>query len=87
MYYDGMSFAIKLNNVNIHLERNWLMQEIDREQAESLVNNNDVLNRHLQQNSQELVIFLTLANRQICIVKYHPDTRSKSYFIQTINGN
>jgi len=63
------------------------MQEIDREQAEWLVGNNDVLNRRLQQNNQELAIFLTLANKQVCIVKYHLHSRSKSYFIQAINEN
>jgi hypothetical protein len=63
------------------------MQEINREQAEWLVENNDVLKRRLQQSNQELVIFLTLANRQVCIVKYYPNTHSKSYFLQAINGN
>ena len=63
------------------------MQEIDREQAEWLVSNNDVLNRRLQQNNDELVIFLTLANRQVCVVKYYPEKLSKSYFLQIPNGN
>lgn len=63
------------------------MQEINREQAEWLVSNYDVLNRRLQQNNEELIIFLTLANRQVCVVKYHPNKLSKSYFIQMLNGN
>jgi hypothetical protein len=63
------------------------MEEINREQAESLVANHGVLNRQLQQNSQELSILLTLANRQICVVKYQISTCSKSYFIQALNEN
>jgi hypothetical protein len=85
--YRGMSFANNFNNMNTILERDWHMQEIDREQAEWLVGNNDVLNRRLQQDNQELAIFLTLANKQVCVIKYHLNTLSKSYFIQAGNGN
>ena len=63
------------------------MQEIDREQAEWLVASHNVLNRQLKQTSEELTIFLTLANHQVCVVTYHLDTCVKSYFIHTPNEN
>jgi hypothetical protein len=83
----GMSFAFILNNMNIIFERNWHMQEINREEAEWLVGNNDVLNRQLQQNNHELAIFLTLANRQVCVVKYQLNTGCKSYYIREVSEN
>ncbi len=58
------------------------MKEITRLEAESLFQENSVVNQTIQQSNQELSIVMTISNHDNLIVKYDIPKRIKRYFLR-----
>jgi hypothetical protein len=57
------------------------MREINREQAESFINNSDVVTTNVDYERDNLVVHFFLANKQTLHVHYNMQRSLKTYFI------
>jgi len=58
------------------------MDQLSREKAEQLITDNNVRTTKLEQDKNELRVFMELTDGRICLVIYNKSSKSKSYFLK-----
>lgn len=62
------------------------MKKITREQAEQLFLVSNVLNTKVEQDTNQLRVFMTLSGNKSCLVKFDLKTQQKTYFLEKTNS-
>lgn len=58
------------------------MNQLSREKAEELITDENVKRTKLEQDKNELRVFMELVDGRTCIVKYDKISKSKTYFLK-----
>ena len=60
------------------------MKQISRNEAEAIFLTTKVVSTNVEQDKQEMRIFLTLADEKAFLVKYNLMDHNKSYFLEEV---
>lgn len=61
-----------------------MMKQISRNEAEAIFLTTKVVSTNVEQDKQEMRIFLTLADEKAFLVKYNLMDHNKSYFLEEV---
>ena len=58
------------------------MNQLSREKAEKLIEDKNVISTKIEQDKNELRVYLELADGKSCLVKYNKLDKSKKYYLK-----